>query len=242
MENNLLQVKNIKKSFGETQVLKNLSMTLKKGEVISLIGQSGSGKSTLLRAIGQLETWDFGEIIFQGAPLEKADQAKIGMVFQQFHLFPNKTVMENLTLAPVLLGKMTREEAEKKSDEILGRIGLLEKKTAWPSALSGGQKQRVAIIRALMMNPEILLFDEPTSALDPAMVGEVLSLISEIRETGMTMMIVTHELGFAQEISDRILFMDEGIICEEGETEQIFRHPQTEALKRFLSQGRRKTD
>lgn len=241
MENNLLQVKNMKKSFGETQVLKNLSMTLKKGEVISLIGQSGSGKSTLLRAIGQLETRDFGEIVFRGAPLKKADQEKIGMVFQQFHLFPNKTVMENLTLAPVLLGKMTKAEAEQKGTEMLERIGLLEKKHAWPSALSGGQKQRVAIIRALMMDPEILLFDEPTSALDPAMVGEVLSLISDIRKTGMTMMIVTHELGFAREISDRILFMDNGVICEEGETEQIFTRPQTDALKRFLSQSRRKS-
>ena len=237
----LIEVKNLGKTFGDHEVLKDISLTVHKGEVISIIGPSGCGKSTFLRSINLLERPTAGCVMFEGQdilePSTDVDKLrqKIGMVFQSFNLFPHKTVKENIMLAPVMLGIMTEEEASVKADELLQRIGLADKADQFPSRISGGQQQRVAIIRALAMNPDVMLFDEPTSALDPEMVGEVLNLIKSLADTGMTMIVVTHEMGFAREISDRVLFFNEGIIAEENAPEELFGNPQNERLKDFLS-------
>lgn len=237
----MIEVKNLGKTFGDHEVLKDISLTVHKGEVISIIGPSGCGKSTFLRSINLLERPTAGSVMFEGQdilePSTDVDKLrqKIGMVFQSFNLFPHKTVKENIMLAPVMLGIMTEEEASVKADELLQRIGLADKADQFPSRISGGQQQRVAIIRALAMNPDVMLFDEPTSALDPEMVGEVLNLIKSLADTGMTMIVVTHEMGFAREISDRVLFFNEGIIAEENAPEELFGNPQNERLKDFLS-------
>ena len=237
----MLKVSNLTKSFDSLEVLKGINCEINKGDVISIIGPSGSGKSTFLRCLNLLEKPTSGSINFEGDELtdRKTDlnrhRQKMGMVFQQFNLFPHMTVLDNLMVAPVMLKKMTKEEAEKKGKTLLRRVGLLEKADAWPDELSGGQKQRVAIVRALCMEPDVMLFDEPTSALDPEMVGEVLDVMKELAETGMTMVVVTHEMGFAREVSSRVLFLDEGVIAEEGTPDEIFSHPKCERLKTFLS-------
>ena len=237
----LIEVKNLGKVFGDHEVLKDISLTVRKGEVISIIGPSGCGKSTFLRSLNLLETPTSGKVLFEGIDITDKDtdvdklRQKLGMVFQSFNLFPHKTVKENIMLAPVKLGIMTEEEASKKADELLQRIGLADKADQYPSRISGGQQQRVGIVRALAMNPDVMLFDEPTSALDPEMVGEVLSLIKTLAESGMTMIVVTHEMGFAREISDRVLFFNDGVIGEENVPEEIFGNPQNERLKDFLS-------
>ena len=237
----MLVVKNLKKNFGENQVLKGIDEHIKQGEVVCVIGPSGSGKSTFLRCLNLLEEPTSGEIYLDGEQInaEKTDinkvRQKLGMVFQNFNLFPHKTVMENIILAPVnVLGK-TAEESEKTGLELLKRVGLEDKKDAYPSSLSGGQKQRVAIARALAMNPEAMLFDEPTSALDPEMVGDVLEVMRDLAKKGMTMIIVTHEMGFAREVGTRVLFVDQGSILEEGIPEAIFNHAKEERTKNFLS-------
>ena len=236
----MLVVKNLKKNFGENQVLKGIDEHIKQGEVVCVIGPSGSGKSTFLRCLNLLEEPTSGEIYLDGEQInaEKTDinkvRQKLGMVFQNFNLFPHKTVMENIILAPVnVLGK-TAEESEKTGLELLKRVGLEDKKDAYPSSLSGGQKQRVAIARALAMNPEAMLFDEPTSALDPEMVGDVLEVMRDLAKKGMTMIIVTHEMGFAREVADRVIFMDEGNLIEEGSPENIFDNPKEERVREFL--------
>lgn len=236
----MLVVKNLKKNFGENQVLKGIDEHIKQGEVVCVIGPSGSGKSTFLRCLNLLEEPISGEIYLDGEQInaEKTDinkvRQKLGMVFQNFNLFPHKTVMENIILAPVnVLGK-TAEESEKTGLELLKRVGLEDKKDAYPSSLSGGQKQRVAIARALAMNPEAMLFDEPTSALDPEMVGDVLEVMRDLAKKGMTMIIVTHEMGFAREVADRVIFMDEGYLIEEGSPENIFDNPKEERVREFL--------
>lgn len=236
----MLVVKNLKKNFGENQVLKGIDEHIKQGEVVCVIGPSGSGKSTFLRCLNLLEEATSGEIYLDGEQInaEKTDinkvRQKLGMVFQNFNLFPHKTVMENIILAPVnVLGK-TAEESEKTGLELLKRVGLEDKKDAYPSSLSGGQKQRVAIARALAMNPEAMLFDEPTSALDPEMVGDVLEVMRDLAKKGMTMIIVTHEMGFAREVADRVIFMDEGYLIEEGSPENIFDNPKEERVREFL--------
>lgn len=236
----MLVVKNLKKNFGENQVLKGIDEHIKQGEVACVIGPSGSGKSTFLRCLNLLEEPTSGEIYLDGEQInaEKTDinkvRQKLGMVFQNFNLFPHKTVMENIILAPVnVLGK-TAEESEKTGLELLKRVGLEDKKDAYPSSLSGGQKQRVAIARALAMNPEAMLFDEPTSALDPEMVGDVLEVMRDLAKKGMTMIIVTHEMGFAREVADRVIFMDEGYLIEEGSPENIFDNPKEERVREFL--------
>ncbi|ESE29525.1 MAG: amino acid ABC transporter ATP-binding protein [[Eubacterium] brachy] len=236
----MLVVKNLKKNFGENQVLKGIDEHIKQGEVVCVIGPSGSGKSTFLRCLNLLEEPTSGEIYLDGEQInaEKTDinkvRQKLGMVFQNFNLFPHKTVMENIILAPVnVLGK-TAEESEKTGLELLKRVGLEDKKDAYPSSLSGGQKQRVAIARALAMNPEAMLFDEPTSALDPEMVGDVLEVMRDLAKKGMTMIIVTHEMGFAREVADRVIFMDEGYLIEEGSPENIFDNPKEERVREFL--------
>ena len=237
----MLEVKDLKKNFGKTEVIKGISFDVQKGEVVAIIGPSGCGKSTLLRCLNMLEKPTSGKIILDNEDItgKKVDLTKIrekmGMVFQQFNLFPHLTVLENITVAPLNLKLLTKEEATKKALELLKSIGLEDKKDNYPNELSGGQKQRVAIIRTLMMNPEIILFDEPTSALDPEMVGEVLELMKQLAGTGMTMVIVTHEMGFAREVADRVLFMADGVIAEEGTPEEIFGAPQSERLKTFLS-------
>jgi glutamine ABC transporter, ATP-binding protein GlnQ len=230
----------LKKNFGENQVLKGIDEHIKQGEVVCVIGPSGSGKSTFLRCLNLLEKPTSGEIYLDGEQInaEKTDinkvRQKLGMVFQNFNLFPHKTVMENIILAPVnVLGK-TAEESEKTGLELLKRVGLEDKKDAYPSSLSGGQKQRVAIARALAMNPEAMLFDEPTSALDPEMVGDVLEVMRDLAKKGMTMIIVTHEMGFAREVADRVIFMDEGYLIEEGSPENIFDNPKEERVREFL--------
>ena len=237
----LLEVQNLGKTFGDHEVLKDISLKLYKGEVISIIGPSGCGKSTFLRSINLLETPTSGKVLFEGidtmAPetdINKLRQ-KIGMVFQNFNLFPNKTVKENIMLAPVKLGVMTEDEASETADKLLNRIGLPDKADQYPSRLSGGQQQRVAIARALAMKPDIMLFDEPTSALDPEMVGEVLDLMKTLADTGMTMIVVTHEMNFAKEVSDRVMFFNDGLIAEENEPVEFFENPQNERLKDFLS-------
>ena len=236
----MLVVKNLKKNFGENQVLKGIDEHIKQGEVVCVIGPSGSGKSTFLRCLNLLEEPTSGEIYLDGEQInaEKTDinkvRQKLGMVFQNFNLFPHKTVMENIILAPVnVLGK-TAEESEKTGLELLKRVGLEDKKDAYPSSLSGGQKQRVAIARALAMNPEAMLFDEPTSALDLEMVGDVLEVMRDLAKKGMTMIIVTHEMGFAREVADRVIFMDEGYLIEEGSPENIFDNPKEERVREFL--------
>lgn len=237
----MIQVKDLHKSFGKNNVLNGISTDIKKGEVVVVIGPSGSGKSTFLRSLNLLEQPTSGSIIFDGDeitdPKTNIDlhRQKMGMVFQHFNVFPNMTVEENITMAPVLLGKKNREEAHIMAAELLKRVGLYEKADVRPTKLSGGQKQRLAIVRALAMEPEVMLFDEPTSALDPEMVGEVLAVIKELVTTGLTTVIVTHEMGFAKEVSDRVLFMDEGIIAEAGIPEQIFGDPKQERTKDFLS-------
>ena len=223
------------------QVLKGVSEHVEKGSVVSIIGPSGGGKSTFLRCLNLLETPDSGQIIFEGVDITSktvdinVHRQKMGMVFQHFNVFPHMTVKENITLAPVMTKKNTQKEADGKAEELLAKVGLLDKKDEHPGRLSGGQKQRVAIVRALAMEPDIMLFDEPTSALDPEMVGEVLNVIKKLVKTGMTSVIVTHEMGFAKEVSDKVLFMDDGIIAESGSPEELFGHPQNPRTKEFLS-------
>lgn len=237
----LIEVQGLKKAFGSNQVLNGITTDICQGEVVVVIGPSGSGKSTFLRSLNLLEVPTGGRILFEGTDITdpKVDinrhRQKIGMVFQQFNLFPHKTVKENIMLAPVTLKLMTKEEASKRADELLERVGLPEKADTYPDMLSGGQKQRIAIARALAMNPDVMLFDEPTSALDPEMVGEVLEVMKQLAQEGMTMVVVTHEMGFAKEVADRVLFMDGGIILEEGTPEQIFDHPKETRTKEFLS-------
>ena len=237
----MIEIKNLCKSFGNNQVLSDITETINQGDKVVVIGPSGGGKSTFLRCINCMEDPTSGSIIFQGEDLAdmKVDINKhresIGMVFQQFNLFNNKTVLENITLAPVHLKKMTKEEANEKALELLRRVGLEEKANVYPSTLSGGQKQRVAIVRALAMNPKVMLFDEPTSALDPEMVGEVLDVMKQLADEGMTMVVVTHEMGFAREVGSRIFFMDAGRITEQGTPDEIFNHPKNARLKEFLS-------
>ena len=237
----MIEVKNLKKSFDGVEVLKGINETVSKGDVLCIIGPSGSGKSTFLRCLNMLETPTDGKIVFEGTDLtaKKVNldlhRQRMGMVFQQFHLFPHMTVIDNLTMAPVLLKKAGKEEAVKKGMELLERVGLADRADSYPAELSGGQKQRVAIVRALCMNPDVMLFDEPTSALDPEMVGEVLDVMKELAKEGMTMVVVTHEMGFAKEVANRVMFMDEGVIMEEGTPEDIFEHPQCERLRAFLS-------
>ena len=237
----MIEVKNLRKSFDGIEVLKGINETINKGDVACIIGPSGSGKSTFLRCLNLLEIPTGGQIVFEGDDLTakgvdlNLHRQKMGMVFQQFHLFPHMTVIDNLTMAPVLLKKATKAQAEKKGMELLERVGLADRASAYPSELSGGQKQRVAIVRALCMNPDVMLFDEPTSALDPEMVGEVLDVMKELAKEGMTMVVVTHEMGFAKEVANRVLFMDDGVIMEEGTPQEIFDNPKCERLKTFLS-------
>lgn len=235
----MLQVCDLEKSFGKTKVLKKINLTVEEGERIVIIGPSGSGKSTFLRCLNLLEKPTKGEVKMERVTLTSKNIQKmreeIGMVFQSFNLFANLTVLQNIILAPVKTKKLTEEEAIKKGKELLKKIALLEKADNYPSSLSGGQQQRVAIIRSLMMSPKIMLFDEPTSALDPEMIGEVLQLMKQVAEEGMTMVIVTHELSFAKEIATKVLFMDKGTILESGTPEEIFEHPKSDRLKEFLS-------
>ncbi len=236
----LLKVENLHKKFGDLHVLKGVTEHITQGEVVSVIGPSGGGKSTFLRCLNLLEIPDEGKIYFEGVDItdKKVDinvhRQKMGMVFQHFNVFPNMTVGQNITMAPVLLGKKSQKEADEMAAELLNRVGLLEKINEYPKRLSGGQKQRLAIVRALAMEPDVMLFDEPTSALDPEMVGEVLAVIKELVKTGMTTVIVTHEMGFAREVSDRVFFMDGGIIAEKGTPEEIFGNPQNPRTKEFL--------
>lgn len=237
----LFEIKQLCKSFGKVQVLDHIDATIRKGEVVAIIGPSGSGKSTFLRSLNLLEMPTSGEILFEGKAITdpKSDinvyRQKIGMVFQHFNLFANKTILDNMTLAPMKVLKKSKEEAEKEAMELLARVGLAEKANAYPAQLSGGQKQRIAIVRSLCMHPDVMLFDEPTSALDPEMVGEVLSVMRDLAHEGMTMVIVTHEMGFAREVASRVLFVDEGKIKEENTPEEFFDHPKNERLKEFLS-------
>ncbi len=237
----MIKFEHISKKFGSLEVLCDVTEEVKENEIVSLIGPSGSGKSTLLRCMNLLEVPTSGRILFQGEDITakgvniNLHRQKMGMVFQHFNVFPNMTVEENITMAPVMLGKMSKEQAHDKAIELLDRVGLKEKADVKPVKLSGGQKQRLAIVRAMAMEPQVMLFDEPTSALDPEMVGEVLTVIKDLAKSGMTMMIVTHEMGFAKEISDRILFMNDGIIAESGTPEKIFEAPDNARLKEFLS-------
>lgn len=237
----MIDVKNLSKSFGNHLVLNDISEHIYPGDKVVIIGPSGSGKSTFLRSLNLLEEPSAGSIEFDGTVItdEKTDidvvRRKMGMVFQHFNLFPNMTIQKNITLAPVRTGLMTQEEADKRAMELLQRVGLEGKAKAYPSQLSGGQKQRIAIVRALAMNPKVMLFDEPTSALDPEMVGEVLQVMKELADSGMTMIVVTHEMGFAREVGNRILFMDEGKIVEQGSPAEVFGNPQNPRLQDFLS-------
>jgi len=237
----VIKVIDLHKYFGELEVLRGMSEQVNRGEVISIIGPSGSGKSTFLRCLNLLEEPTSGHVYIEGTDITDPStdinklREKVGMVFQQFNLFPHKSVLENITLAPVKLGKMSVEEANAKAAELLKRVGLEDKIAEYPSRLSGGQKQRVAIARALAMNPDIMLFDEPTSALDPEMVGEVLDVIKKLASEGMTMVVVTHEMGFAREVSNRVLFIDEGVIVENKPPDELFGNPQNERTKDFLS-------
>lgn len=237
----LLETKGLTKDFGKNQVLKGISTQICQGEVVAIIGPSGCGKSTFLRSLNLLETPTGGSVIFEGKEITAPGtdvnkiRQKIGMVFQQFNLFANLSIRDNITLAPVKLGLMSKEEAEKRAVELLERVGLPDKAGAYPSMLSGGQKQRIAIARALAMNPDVMLFDEPTSALDPEMVGEVLELMKELARDGMTMVVVTHEMGFAREVASRVMFINEGVICEENRPEEFFENPQNQRLQDFLS-------
>lgn len=237
----IIKVENLYKSFGDIKVLKGIDNEIKKGEVVVVIGASGSGKSTFLRTLNLLEQPTSGHIYFEGIDIadSKVDidkhRQKMGMVFQQFNLFPHMTILKNMTIAPIKVLGTDKDTAEKKAIELLKKVGLEDRANAYPNQLSGGQKQRVAIVRALAMNPDVMLFDEPTSALDPEMVGEVLSVMKELAESGMTMVIVTHEMGFAREVADRIIFIDEGVIAEEGTPEEIFSNPKSPRLQDFLS-------
>ena len=240
-DNVLIKVTELQKNFGSLEVLKAINTEIKKGEVVVVIGPSGSGKSTFLRCLNRLEEPSGGTIEFNGVDITEKKvninkhREKMGMVFQQFNLFNNHTILKNITLAPVKLGIMKKADAEKRAMELLKRVGLEEKAKAYPSQLSGGQKQRVAIVRALAMNPEVMLFDEPTSALDPEMVGEVLDVMKELAQSGMTMVVVTHEMGFAKEVGTRVVFIDEGVIKEENNPKEFFENPQNPRLKEFLS-------
>lgn len=237
----MIDIKNLTKDFEDLKVLQGIDLHIERGERVVIIGPSGSGKSTLLRCMNMLEVPSSGQIIFEGTDLtdHKTDldsvRCKMGMVFQQFNLFPHKTIMENMTLAPLYHKMMNEKEAKETAMELLTRIGLTDKADAYPSTLSGGQRQRVAIVRALAMGPDVMLFDEPTSALDPEMVGEVLELIGDLAKDGMTMAIVTHEMGFAKEVGTRIIFMDEGVIAEENEPVEFFENPKHPRLQEFLS-------
>ncbi len=239
----MIKTVNVTKKFGDLEVLKGISTDIQKGEVVAIIGPSGSGKSTFLRCLNLMETPTSGEVIFENQDLtakklKEADidqvREKIGMVFQHFNLFPNKTVLENITLAPIMRKKMSKVQAEQKADELLQKVGLAEKKYAYPNQLSGGQKQRVAIARSLAMEPYLMLFDEPTSALDPEMVKEVLLVIQDLTKSHMTTVIVTHEMSFAKKVASRVLFIDQGRIVEEGTPEELFQHPKEERTKLFL--------
>ena len=236
----MIEVKDLKKQFGKLAVLKGISETIERSEKVVIIGPSGSGKSTFLRCLNLLERPTSGSIRFEGLEItdKKVDidavRQKMGMVFQHFNLFPHLTVLENIMLAPVTLKLMTKEQAREQAFALLKRIGLEDKASVYPSQISGGQKQRIAIVRSLAMKPEVMLFDEPTSALDPEMVGEVLALMKELAEEGMTMAVVTHEMGFAREVADKVLFMDDGLVAEKGRPEQIFNNPQNKRLQQFL--------
>ena len=237
----MIYVEDLHKFFGDNHVLRGVNQHITKGEKLVVIGPSGSGKSTFLRCLNLLEMPSSGKVIFEGTDIMQRGvdinhiRQRMGMVFQQFNLFPHKTVLENITLAPVHLKVMTKEQANQRAMELLERVGLPEKANAYPASLSGGQKQRIAIVRALVMNPDVMLFDEPTSALDPEMVGEVLDVMKDLARDGMTMVVVTHEMGFAREVGDRVLFMDEGSIVEEGSPAQIFGNPQNRRTQDFLS-------
>lgn len=237
----MIEFHNVHKSFGKLEVLKGIDFKIEKGQVVTLIGPSGSGKSTILRCINLLEKPDSGTVLIEGQDIteKKADiqriRKDIGMVFQHFNLFPHKTILQNMTLAPIQLLKRPKKEAEQEAMQLLDRVGLTEKANAYPSQLSGGQKQRIAIVRSLCMHPDVMLFDEPTSALDPEMVGEVLGVMSDLARDGMTMVIVTHEMGFAKEVGSRVLFMDDGIIKEESAPKEFFDNPKNPRLREFLS-------
>ncbi len=236
----LIKVDNLEKAFGDVSVLKGINIDIKKGEVVVIIGPSGCGKSTFLRTLNLLEEPTGGHIYFEGTDITSKDtninlhRQKIGMVFQQFNLFPHMTILKNMTIAPMKLLGLSKEDAEKRALELLERVGLADRAGAYPSQLSGGQKQRVAIVRALCMQPDVMLFDEPTSALDPEMVGEVLDVMKSLANEGMTMAVVTHEMGFAREVADRVIFIDEGVIAEEGTPEEIFKNPKSARLQDFL--------
>lgn len=237
----MIEIKNLNKSFGKNHVLKNINTTISQGEVVVIIGPSGSGKSTFLRCLNKLETTTSGNIIFEGTDItdKKVDinihRQKMGMVFQHFNLFPHLTILENITIAPIKVKKVDKATIEKEAIELLKLVGLEDKANAYPSSLSGGQKQRIAIVRALAMKPDVMLFDEPTSALDPEMVGEVLEVMKNLAKDGMTMVIVTHEMGFAKEVASRVIFMDGGTICEDSTPKEIFENPQNPRTIEFLS-------
>ncbi len=239
--NVLIKAENLQKSFGKLDVLKNIDIEIKRGEVVVVIGPSGSGKSTFLRCLNLLEEPTGGKIYFEDADITapksniNVHRQKMGMVFQQFNLFPHLTVLRNLTIAPMKLLGVPAADAEKRAIELLERVGLADKALSYPNQLSGGQKQRVAIVRALAMNPDVMLFDEPTSALDPEMVGEVLEVMKDLAKDGMTMVVVTHEMGFAREVADRVIFIDEGVIMEDAAPEEFFTNPKCDRLKDFLS-------
>ena len=241
MTETLIKIENLHKSFGKNEVLKGINLEIKRGEVVVIIGPSGSGKSTLLRSMNLLEEATNGKVIFEGVDItdKKNDlfamREKMGMVFQQFNLFPNMTVMENITLSPIKTKGESKEVAEKRAQELLEKVGLPDKADAYPQSLSGGQQQRIAIARGLAMKPDVLLFDEPTSALDPEMVGEVLAVMQDLAKSGMTMVIVTHEMGFAREVAARVIFMADGVVVEDGTPEQIFEQTQEQRTKDFLS-------
>lgn len=242
MKKPLIETVDLKKNFGSLQVLKGINQTIYQGEVVSIIGPSGGGKSTFLRCLNLLETPTSGKVIFEGQELDAKStdldthREKIGMVFQQFNVFPHLTVLNNITITPMLEKKVSKADAEKEAMELLKQVGLEEKANEYPRKLSGGQKQRLAIVRAMAMHPDVMLFDEPTSALDPEMVKGVLEVIKNLAESGMTCVIVTHEMGFAKEVSDRVLFIDGGVIAEEGTPDEVFNHPKNERTKEFLSQ------
>lgn len=234
----MIVVKDLKKNYNGLDVLKGIDLTINKGDVVCLVGPSGCGKSTFLRCLTRLEEPDGGTVMLDGKEITERDidatRAQMGMVFQHFNLFPHLTVKKNITLAPVRLGRMSQAAADKQAMELLERIGLADKADVYPNMLSGGQKQRIAIVRALAMNPEVLLFDEPTSALDPEMVGEVLELMKELARDGMTMVVVTHEMGFARGAANKVVFMNDGVILEEGSPEEVFGHPKHDRTKEFL--------
>lgn len=241
MSNAIISIKDLHKYFGKNEVLKGIDLDIQQGQVVVIIGPSGSGKSTFLRTMNLLEVPTKGTVTFEGVDItDKSNdifkmREKMGMVFQQFNLFPNMTVLDNITLSPIKTKRIAKDEAEKKAKELLEKVGLPDKANAYPQSLSGGQQQRIAIARGLAMDPDVLLFDEPTSALDPEMVGEVLAVMQDLAKSGMTMVIVTHEMGFAREVADRVIFMDGGVIVEDGTPEEVFEHTKEERTKDFLS-------